>query len=197
MTDFSTLTSAMRACEQAPGLSVLAHGYAVNKRYRQIIEHVRDGAPLRGDWRLPDWAGAREFIDHLLPDDVMARYQVFHDCGKPETLVVDADGRRHFPGHADASERVFRAAGGDDLTARLIGMDMDIHLLKDAGVAEFAARPEAISLLLTGLAEIHANAEMFGGMDSVSFKMKWKQINKRGRAILKSLPFDTALADCA
>ena len=44
-----------------------------------------------------------------------------------------------------------------------------------------------MSLLLAGLAEIHSNAEMFGGLDSVSFKIKWKQINKRGKAICKLL----------
>jgi len=66
-------------------------------------------------------------------------------------------------------------------------MDMDIHLLKADGIAEFAARPEAISLLLTGLAEIHANAAMFGGIESTSFKIKFKQISKRGKQIIKMM----------
>lgn len=66
-------------------------------------------------------------------------------------------------------------------------MDMDIHVLKSDGVEEFASRPEAISLLLTGLAEIHANAEMFGGIESTSFKIKFKQINKRGKQIINLL----------
>lgn len=36
------------------------------------------------------------------------------------------------------------------------------------------------TLLLVSLAEIHANSEMFGGQDSISFKSKWKQIDRRG-----------------
>lgn len=38
--------------------------------------------------------------------------------------------------------------------------------------------------LIAGLSEIHANASMFGGIDSTSFKIKWKQISKRGKKIL-------------
>lgn len=45
----------------------------------------------------------------------------------------------------------------------------------------------AISLLITGLSEIHANASMFGGIESTSFKIKYKQIDSRGKAILKQL----------
>ena len=64
-------------------------------------------------------------------------------------------------------------------------MDMDIHLLKAVGVEEFASRPEAATLLLTGLAEVHSNAAMFGGISSTSFKIKWKQIDRRGKAIFR------------
>jgi len=66
-------------------------------------------------------------------------------------------------------------------------MDMDVHLLKDAGVDGFSSRPEAATLLLTALAEIHSNAEMFGGIESTSFKIKWKQLNRRGKKILIKL----------
>jgi hypothetical protein len=41
------------------------------------------------------------------------------------------------------------------------------------------------SLLITSLAEIHANAELFGGVDSVSFKSKYKQIDRRGNKFCK------------
>ncbi|MNC77597.1 hypothetical protein D3C75_1295840 [compost metagenome] len=64
---------------------------------------------------------------------------------------------------------------------------MDIHLLKDEGIAEFAKRQEAATLLLTGLAEVHSNARMFGGLDSTSFKIKWKHIDKRGKKIVALL----------
>ena len=51
-----------------------------------------------------------------------------------------------------------------------MAMDMDVHTLKSEGIEEFAQRPEAASLLLTGLCEIHSNAQMFGGMESTGFK---------------------------
>jgi hypothetical protein len=62
---------------------------------------------------------------------------------------------------------------------------MDIHLLKAEGLAAFCERPEAASLLLTGLCEVHANGSMFGGIDSTSFKMKWKHIDRRGKQIAR------------
>jgi hypothetical protein len=63
-------------------------------------------------------------------------------------------------------------------------MDMDIHLINAEGLLEFSKRPEAISLMITGLCEIHSNAAMFGGIESTSFKIKWKHIDKRGRQIM-------------
>lgn len=64
---------------------------------------------------------------------------------------------------------------------------MDFHLLKAEDVVQFASNPLAIPLMLTGLAEIHANASMFGGLDSTSFKIKWKHIDKRGRQVLSHI----------
>lgn len=43
------------------------------------------------------------------------------------------------------------------------------------------------SLLLTSLAEIHANASIFGGIESQSFKAKYKQIDRRGNKLCKKL----------
>jgi hypothetical protein len=186
MKNMARLVEAMRSCEQTQGLSVLQHGLIVRDRYSEVLSHIRDGHPLRSDWRLPAWIHEPGVLKNLPPKNVMARYHVFHDCGKPAVLTVEG-GIRRFPGHAAASEQAYREAGGDDLVARLIGQDMDIHLLKDAGVAEFAARPYASALLLTGLAEIHANAGMFGGLDNDSFKIKWKVIDRRGMAILAKM----------
>lgn len=109
------------------------------------------------------------------------------NVGKPFCRVVGEDGRQHFPDHAAVSARVYREAGGNEEVAQLIAQDMDVHLLKDEGVAEFAKRPHARALLLTGLAEVHANASMFGGIESTSFKIKFKHLQKRGNAILREL----------
>lgn len=107
------------------------------------------------------------------------------NVGKPSCRTVGPDGRHHFPDHAAVSARVWRAAGGCEAVARLIEQDMDLHLLKAEDVPAFSDRPHAFALLLTALAEVHANASMFGGMESTGFKIKWKHVDKRGRAILK------------
>lgn len=182
-----TLLDSMRSCEQAPGLSVLRHGEMVRDHYRDLMDHLRYGSPLRGEWRLPEWIHDPLLIEDLPSDDTMAEYHVFHDCAKPFVLRIDADGRRHFPDHASASEKAWLDAGGDPEVAALIGMDMDVHLLKDEGVAAFSLLPQARALLLTALSEVHANASMFGGLESTSFKIKRKHVDKRGRAILKAI----------
>ena len=112
---------------------------------------------------------------------------MYHDLGKPFCRTVDENGKQHFPNHAQVSEKIWLENGGDVQVGRLIGMDMDIHTIKAVQVPEFASRPEAISLLLTGLAEVHSNAKMFGGIESTSFKIKFGQIEKRGNAIIKEL----------
>lgn len=170
-------------------MSVLDHGNMVNQYFMDLYTFLKDGKSLSYEWRLPEWlSDNREFIvSNIVDMDIMNDYLVFHDCGKPYCLQIDENGRRHFPGHAQASKDTWEGIGGHKAVGELIGMDMDIHLLKDAGVSKFAKRPQAISLLLAGLSEIHANASMFGGIESTSFKMKWKQINKRGKKIVALL----------
>lgn len=179
-----SLIEVMRSCQQTEGMSVLQHGMMVAAYYEDLIEHLEDGEPLAYEWRLPQWASRPEVLDGPPVRDVMHAYHVFHDCGKPFCLEIDEEGRRHFPDHAAVSKRVWLEAGGDPEVGKLIGMDMDAHLLKADGLAEFASRPQAKALLLTALAEIHANAHMFGGLGSTSFKIKWKHIDKRGRQVL-------------
>lgn len=181
------LMAMMRDCEQTPGMSVLRHGEMVADYFRDLVDHVRDGTPLRHEWRLPDWITDPLLWSDLPDPDLISEYHLFHDCGKPQALVVGEDGVRRFPNHAAVSRRVWIEAGGDEAIGDLIGMDMDVHLLKDEGVAEFSQRPQARVLLLTALSEVHANASMFGGLESTSFKIKRKHVDKRGRAILKAI----------
>jgi len=187
ITKMIELARTMTRCEQAPGLSVLRHGQLVRRRYEDLVGHLRDGKPLAMDWKLPDWCADPLAVEGLPDDGTMAWYQVFHDCGKPAVLTYDEEGKRHFPGHADASRDAWLRAGGSQEVADLIAMDMDAHLLKHEGVPEFAARAQARALLLTALAEIHANAEMFGGRESISFKSKWKNLDRRGKAVLAEI----------
>ncbi len=179
----------MKNCEQTKGMSVLEHGFSVKNYLFDIVNHLRNGSPLKYQWVLPDWVMEnKDIILSSLPDDrTLKLYTIFHDCGKPYCLEIDEDGRRHFPNHAEVSANVFSKLFDNKQAEDLIRQDMDIHLLKADGVEEFCQNPNAITLLLTGLAEIHSNSQMFGGLDSISFKIKWKSINQRGKQILKTI----------
>ena len=177
----------MLACEQTSGMNMMQHGASVYEFFLDLKSHICSGTPLSNDWKLPEWVSNPMLWEKLLTPAIVEEYQLFHDCGKPFCRTVDEAGKQHFPDHAATSEKIWREIGGNEQVATLIGMDMDIHLLKDDGIAEFAKHPEAASLLLTGLAEIHSNAKMFGGIDSTSFKIKWKHIDKRGKKIVALL----------
>ena len=180
----SRLIEAMKACMQTPTQNVLEHRRSVVAHFSLMTDHIRHGTSLPSWWRLPAWAVAAGILDNLPPDCILREYHEFHDCGKPFCRTMDEDGRAHYPGHANMSERVWLAAGGDAHAARLMAQDMDAHLLRADGQDEFARKADAVTLLLTALAETHSNAAMFGGTDSDGFKIKCKNLDKRGRAVM-------------
>ena len=179
----------MKSCEQTKGMSVLDHGNSVKSYLFDLLSHLRNKTPLKYEWCLPNWIEEnKEFLLSSLPDDkTLSLYTVYHDCGKPFCLEVDENGKRHFPNHADKSYEIFKQVFKNEVAAELIKHDMDIHLLKADGVEEFCKNPLAITLLMTGLSEIHSNAAMFGGIESTSFKIKLKSITQRGKQILQTL----------
>lgn len=178
----------MKQCPQTDTQSIYQHGISVRDHMFQLIEMLHSGK-AQENWKLPDWFWQyrAQILERLLPDDIIEEYTIYHDCGKPYCLTYDAEGKRHFPNHAQASSDTWLQAGGREAAAKLMQMDMMIHTLKAGDLDEFIKHPEAITLLLAGLAEIHSNSKMFGGQDSTSFKIKWNQINKRGKAICQKL----------
>jgi hypothetical protein len=178
----------MMNCPQNNTQTIYQHGLSVQAHLKQLVDHIQDGTSL-SNWRIPSWFFKyKEYIKkNLLPTDILLEYALFHDCGKPFCLTTDENGRNHFANHAQISAATWKENGGCDQIGRLIAMDMDIHTLKSEQVEEFCKRPECCSLLLSGLAEIHANAEMFGGIESTSFKIKWKQIDRRGNQIFNEI----------
>lgn len=178
----------MKHCFQSNEQTIYQHGEAVQKRTLNLIDILKF-SKASDDWRLPDWL--MEYKDKILaqlyPEDIIEEYTFFHDCGKPYCITYDDNGKRHFPNHAEKSYETWMRAGGNWQAAELIRMDMMIHQMKAVEIDEFIKHPGAITLLLVGLAEVHANGAMFGGFDSDSFKIKWNQINKRGKSICKKL----------
>ena len=178
----------MQHTPQTESQSVYQHGVSVKEHIFDLISFLKTGQIAEG-WRLPTWMHEyrEQLLASLLPEDIIEEYTVFHDCGKPYCLTTDENGKRHFPNHAEVSYQVWQTVSTNQTVANLIRMDMKIHTLKAAEVNEFIQHPEATTLLLAGLAEIHSNAKMFGGIESESFKIKWSQINKRGKAICLKL----------
>lgn len=183
----------MRTCMQSTQMSVLDHGIDVARKFWELTDHVTDGSPLSHEWIIPGWVGhpvVRQCFDSFDPD-VIGLYQTYHDCGKPLCLIVDAEGRRQYPDHANVSaDRWLACSDGSTQAhhvAALIRMDMDVHLLRVGGVSEFASRPEALPLLITALCEVTSNAQMFGGIGSTSYKIKWKHIDRMGRKIIDAI----------
>jgi hypothetical protein len=174
----------MRDCEQFPGMSVLQHGQSVSEWFQDLI------GKRERLWRLSKWAD--EVITHLDKSQLEAirLYQIYHDCGKPYCREVDEQGRAHFPCHAEVSEKVWNehsdGSENDRLVGRLIGMDMLAHTVKGEAIEEFVNLPEAPILILTALAEIHSNAAHLNALDSDSFKIKLKQVDKLGKRFLSA-----------
>lgn len=188
------LSALMESCLQTEGQNVLQHGRSVREHYFTLIDYINGDVSLEDapNWRIPEWIDDNLLTikENLLPRYVMDRYLTLHDCGKPAVRTVDENGKQHFPNHAESSEQVYLSTfkeQSDETVAYLIRHDMDAHLLKNDGVAEFAKNPTAICQLLAALAEVTSNAAMFGGIESTSFKIKFKQINQRGKAVLNML----------
>lgn len=182
---FEQMIFAMEKCEQTSGMNMIQHGMMVKQKFDQIIDCIENNKEFPDGWRIPDFT--KDLIPFLLDSKTISQYQIFHDCGKPFCLEIDENGRRHFPNHAQVSYETWLKVCGDTTVAELIKRDMDIHLLKADQIEEFSSSIYAATLLLTGIAEVHANAEMFGGFDSDSFKIKIKQLTKRGKQIIKHL----------
>ncbi len=178
----------MQSCAQTATQSVYQHGISVRDHLFQLIAFLETGK-IEGEWKLPDWLQEyrSQLLSSLCDRETIEQYAIFHDCGKPYCLTIDQDGKRHFPNHAEVSYKTWLTISDNWQVAKLIRMDMFIHTIKAAEIDEFIRHAEAITLLLAGLAEVHSNAKMFGGLDSTSFKIKWNQINKRGKAICQKL----------
>jgi hypothetical protein len=178
----------MKLCEQTKDQSVLQHGISVRNYTFDLINHLRYNTPLKYEWSIPDWLYQNKqlILSNLPSDKTLKYYTILHDCGKPYCIKYDSEGKKHFTNHAQVSFDTFNSLFNDKVAAHLIKHDMDIHLLKSDGVEDFCKNPYALTLLLVGLAETHSNAKMFGGLDSTSFKIKSKNINQRGKKIIKN-----------
>ncbi len=168
--DMNELIADMQTCEQIKGLNVLEHGKMVSRVYKQLIDTIQ-----YDEFLFPIY----QKMKHMLPpDDLMERYHTYHDCGKP--YVKDDQGR--FPEHAFASACQWKLLNmEDDTVVQLMHKDMLFHTMKGDDISRLWCDPLAPALYFTAWAELYANAEMFGGRDSDSFKIKRKRLLQAGK----------------
>lgn len=185
------IAEAMKSCEQRSGQTIWQHGESVRDHLMDLIRFLRDPHyNSKYTCRYPQWllSHSKSLLECLPDDRILEKYTLWHDCGKPFCRTQDEAGKVHYPNHASLSASLFREMYPEqEIAATLISQDMDIHTLSSDEIEEFCSRPNAAASLLAGLAEIHSNAELFGGISSDSFKIKWKHLNKRGTAICKRL----------
>ena len=64
---------------------------------------------------------------------------------------------------------------------------MKIHKVRSCSFEDLLTTPNLYTHIIVGLAEIYANSSMFGGKDSDSFKMKYKNYCKFSKRALDRL----------
>lgn len=177
----------MRTCMQFRTQNVLEHGEAVLAKYLVLLAYAADGQMPPG-WRQPKWwtpETAQRLTREQPPADLMANYLRYHDCGKPTCRTVDEEGRQHFPNHAAESARRWAQVGGHPDEVWLMANDMLLHSGSAEECEVLRGHRLAPALMFASLAEIHSNAEMFGGPETSSFKAKAKQLERRTTQLLK------------
>jgi hypothetical protein len=165
--------------------TILQHGLSVWNKFTQLIQYLESSNEEEYQHPLPKWT--IEYKHIFLPiikrnlSDIK-NYLIYHDCGKPFCLKTDENGR-HFTNHAEISKQTFLKYSDNQIIADLIGKDMLCHLTKAKDYTSIVHDEHIEILLCSALAELHSNAIMFGGFDSDSFKIKFKNLNKLGSRI--------------
>ena len=187
--NFKDLIVSMIKCEQTAGQSVYQHGLSVYNYFEDLMYSLDND--LLNDWKIPEFLQIykNEILSNLYSKEIINRYTLFHDCGKPYCRIIDDEGKVHFPNHAEVSKQKFLEADGEPIVANLIGWDMCIHTESSIEIQKRLENDwtikDACVLLLISLCELHSNARLFNGTESTSFKIKFKQIEKRGKQICK------------
>lgn len=164
---------------QMRGVSILHHGVMVWNELNNVI-HSKD-------IKLPQWFNVEKLLQYVYMDKLRS-YTIMHDCGKPYCEVVDENGKKHFPDHANVSAQVYNKYFDNYMVHNYIKHDMFLHTCSSVEAHEFQGSNELIAgLLLVSFAEIYANCKMFGGVESTSFKIKYKQLDKRGKVLFDKL----------
>ena len=184
-TQLRLLSRSMMSCEQTEGQSVLEHGIAVRNKFRELWGHLRYDTQLDDTWRIPEWLeDNKDWFLQVEPDLFeIEKYLIVYDCGKP--YVEQSEGQR-FPDYAKMSRRVWSAFEDNEKILDLIERDSMLHTGRSEEAKQILEDGYAPHLLLAALSELHTNAEIFGGIESKSFVVKYKNLGRRAKTILNN-----------
>lgn len=184
----------MNTCEQTKGQTILQHGQSVWEYYKDLIKSLKEPKFVSNKWNLPEclFKNNEEILSNLFDKEIIEAYALFHDCGKPFCKTIDEVGRTHFPNHAQVSYETWLSFSNNQIVANLILNDMKMHTMRSREEIESFCKTEDIkticTLLLVSWAELHSNANvLFGGTDSVSFKIKRRALERTSKIVLSSL----------
>lgn len=178
------IIEAMRNTFQYKDHCMIKHGESVKYYYDALLEHFEEWDI---QFSFPDYIYDlyEETKDKLLPIEIVHEYQIYHDCGKPFSKVVDENGRVHYPDHARVSSNLWRQAGGNEIACALIFMDMDFHTLRGDDLMTLWRHPYAPTLYFTALAELYANFELLNSTNPDGFKIKQKRLMSAAKKYFK------------
>jgi hypothetical protein len=168
----------MKDTPQNKSESVYDHCISVRNKLEQLLDSNTKG------FILPSWYNKNidKINSSITNKEELYNYAEFHDSGKPFCFIKDEKGY-HFPNHEKISKEINSKLFNNDNINWLTEHDMFFHTCSANDVDSIKENKLSIPLLISSLAAIHANLDMFGGIDSLSFKIKWKQIDRRGNRL--------------
>jgi len=176
----------MKTTKQFDTQTVWEHGQSVKEITLELINDLKNKTDRYSI--IPECfkEHSEKILDNLYSNQIIEEYCVFHDISKPFCISIDEMGKRHFFDHANKSYEIYRQISDNQIVANLIKDDMLIHTIKDNDLENFLKKPvkQITTHLVVGLAELISNSKFFGGMESDSFKIKYKQLLKRSKKIL-------------
>lgn len=137
-----------------------------------------------------EWEYFEKLKSYQYNVDIMKSYQHYHDCGKHISKKIDEKGKIHYPNHAQHSSELYEQYFDNKIAKELILKDLNFHSFKNDQIVEWIKvenKNTLASLYLTSWSELLANAIMFGGLDSDSFKIKRKKLIQSGKKLKEIL----------
>ncbi len=180
------LAEKMMVTRQTDGVNMLEHGQQVYAAWQQFLGGEQQH---HDEWVELDFAKkVYESIDKSQLPDVYSiwKYMTMHDCGKPDCLLFDSNGKRHYPNHAQVSASVFaQLFPEEDAAKMLIANDMLFHSGTLEQIQEFMTQHGSSLtkfLWLSAYCALHANNKA-GMWDSNSLKSRVTKIIKKLKSI--------------